>query len=255
MRLLLKATIIVPLLILYIVCALLLALLPAGAKVRRILLTKNVSFFSRLLLRVFNIRVHVKHRERLHEIVHGRLIVANHVSYTDVLIIASLVPSIFITSTELRATLALGTLARLGGCLFVDRRRPAGLKQEINTISRAIGEGYTVVLFPEGTTSNGDHVHAFKKSLFDAAVASRCHILPLCIRYIRVNDQPITRHDRDSIYYYGGTGFFEHLPRLLRLRSIDVEVLPQKTIAVHATDTRKDLASRAHDEISRAYKA
>ena len=159
----------------------------------------------------------------------------------------------FITSIELKNTLVLGTLARLGGCLYVERRTPSGLKQEIAAIAQALGEGTTVALFPEGTTSNGDHVHPFKNSLFDAAIESRADILPVCFRYSTVNGNTIDTHNRDQVYYYGGANFLTHFGKLLALASVDVEVIPLKIIPIHASDTRKDLAARAHEEISAAY--
>lgn len=205
------------------------------------------------MLRLLGVRLHVKHRERFHSPGKGRLIVANHVSYLDILIIASLVPSVFITSVELGGTLLLGTLARLGGSMFVERRKATGLKQEIGLISRTLEDGFTVVLFPEGTTSNGERVHPFKKSLFDAAVDTQTDVLPLCLRYTAVNDEELTSRNRDSVFFYGGTTFLQHVPRLLALRSVDVEVLPLAVLRVHQDSSRKDLAEQAYDAISAAY--
>jgi 1-acyl-sn-glycerol-3-phosphate acyltransferase len=253
MRALLKRAGIIPLIILYILLGCVFAVLPAGARLRRVLLVRNTSFFSRVMLALLGIRVHVKHRERLSKSRHGRLIVANHLSYTDVFVIASLLPSVFITSAELRGTPLLGTLARLGGSLFVERRRASGLKREIALIVSALNEGFPVILFPEGTTSNGDRVHAFKNSLFDAAVLTKLDILPLCLRYTRIDGGPVTSRNRDSIFYHGGTTFSEHVPRLLALRTVDVEVVPLKTIKAHAGKSRKDLAAETHHVINAAY--
>lgn len=254
MRALLKGLGTTLLLFIYIVIAGGLLLLPAPQRVRRSASARTSSFFARIFLVLLGIRVHVKHRERFASHGRSRLIIANHVSYLDILALNSLAPSVFITSVELKNTLVLGTLARLGGCLYVERRTPSGLKQEIAAISRALDEGTTVALFPEGTTSNGDHVHPFKNSLFDAAIASRADIQPVCFRYITVNDDKINARNRDQVYYYGGANFLTHFGRLLSLASVDMEVVPLKTIPIHASDTRKSLAARAHDEISAAYR-
>jgi 1-acyl-sn-glycerol-3-phosphate acyltransferase len=240
-------------LIAYVVIAGALLLLPAPQRTRRSVAARTASFFARLFLVLLGIRVHAKHRERFTSSGHARLFVANHVSYLDVLVLSSLVPSVFITSVELKNTLVLGALARLGGCLYVERRTPSGLKREIAAIARALGEGTPVALFPEGTTSNGDHVHPFKNSLFDAAIAAQADIHPVCFRYRAVNNTDLNARNRDLVYYYGGVTFLKHFGRLLALTSVEVEVVPLKTITVHASDTRKDLAARAHDEISRAY--
>ena len=228
-------------------------LLPLRRKTKRAVLLGTVSFFARIVLFLLNVVIRVKHQERLHTTGHARLVVSNHLSYIDVLVLASLVPSSFITSVELKHMLLLGMLARLGGSIFVERRTPSGLKREIGEIASLLGQGVTVVLFPEGTTSNGDRVQPFKNSLFDAAVASRADILPICFRYTRVNNEPLSRENRDAVFYYGGVSFFKHAPSLLALRSIEVEISVLKTIKIHDHHTRKDLAALAHSEISDAY--
>jgi 1-acyl-sn-glycerol-3-phosphate acyltransferase len=254
MRSFMKLLGIVPLLTVYLLISGTIAILPTGARLRRLFLIKNSSFFSRIMLALLGIRLHVNHYGRLQKKTIGLLIVSNHVSYIDALIIASLVPSVFITSVELGSTLFLGLLARLGGSMFVERRKASGLKKEIAMIADALEDGLPVSLFPEGTTSNGERVQPFKNSLFDAAVSAGTDILPICIRYTNVNRQPITSANRDSVFYYGGTTFFQHLPRLLALRSVDVEVMPLKTITTRKPSTRKDLASKAHEEISSVYR-
>jgi len=230
-------------------------LLPAGGRLRRTFQINTVGFFSRILLAMLGISIHVKHGERMRDHSRGILIAANHVSYVDILVLASLTPSIFITSIELRNTPGFGLLARLGGSLFVERRKAAGLKQEIAMIAGMLGAGFAVAFFPEGTTSNGERVQPFKRSLFDAAVRSGADILPVCLRYRQVNGGPLTPEKRDAVYLFGGTTILQHFPRLLSLRSVDVEVLPLKLIKVQGPHTRKELASRAHAAIHEAYQS
>src|ERR1700690_2487588 len=170
MRTLLKGLGIVPLLLLYIFVSGIICLLPADRKTKRIAAIRTASGFARIFLILFGVRVHVKHRERLRKTGDGCFIVSNHLSYIDVLIVSAIAPSVFITSVELKNTALLGTLARLSGSIFIERRRPSGLKREIGDIAMTLGQGLPVALFPEGTTSNGDRVQPFKNSLFDAAV-------------------------------------------------------------------------------------
>jgi 1-acyl-sn-glycerol-3-phosphate acyltransferase len=242
-------------LIAYILTSCFISIFPASGKLRRSMRIQVTSFFSGLGLALFGIRVHVDHGEQLHRSRGGRLFVSNHLSDLDVLIISSLAPSIFITSVELKHTFLLGTLARSSGCLFVERRKFSGLKQEIEDITRALDQGFSVVLFPEGTTSNGDCVHPFKNSLFDAAVSAGSDILPCCLRYTKINGEPVNTRNRDDVFYYGGTTFFSHLLRLVAQKSVNVEVIPLKTIAATSGISRKELAAQAHDAICAAYQA
>ncbi len=255
MRILLKSIAIFLLLTLYALAALGIMALPAGRSRRLARLTGNVMFFARLGLRVLGIRVHSRRLKRkgARQRRANHLIIANHLSYADILVVASLMPSVFITSVELKQTFPLGLFAWLGGCLFVERRSRAGLTREIEEIEKVLARGTSVVLFPEGTTSNGDTVRPFKNSLFTAAVTTGASLLPVCIRYRAANGHPVVPANRDSLYYYGNTTFFQHLPRFLALRSIDVECVILRPIATHQHLSRKDLATKAHQVISAAY--
>jgi len=206
-----------------------------------------------MLLKLFGVRVHLHHRERLRSFRSGKLLVSNHVSYVDVLVISSLLPSVFVTSVELGDTVVLGLLARLGGSVFIERRKAISLKKEIPAIARLLSAGLPLVLFPEGTTSNGDRVHSFRNAVFEAALVAGCDIMPICLRYSRINGQRITPENRDSLYYYGGASFFPHLMRFLTIRSVQVDVTLLAPVHIRGRHSRRELAIEAHDAISAAY--
>jgi 1-acyl-sn-glycerol-3-phosphate acyltransferase len=240
-------------LIAYLFLSCLVSMLPVTGRVRRRMRVRTASLFSRLALAILRVRVRIDRGSRTRRDPGGLLVVANHVSYIDILIISSLLPAVFITSVELRDSFLLGALARLGGCLFVERRRPHGLKREIGDIARTLSQGFPVVLFPEGTTSNGDSVRQFKNPLFDAAVSAGVDVLPVCLRYTNINNGPVTHNNRDRVFYYGGATFVKHLFGLLAQKSLDVQVMPLNTLAVHGRTSRKELAAEAHAAISAAY--
>ena len=254
-RIVLKSIISLLLLLLYALISLVIMALPASRPRKQARLIGNVSFFSRLGLRVLGIRVSSRRLKRKSRRVHAvnHLILANHLSYTDIFVVASLMPSVFITSVELKRTFPLGMLAWLGGCIFVERRSPAGLKKEISEIEQVLADGTSVALFPEGTTSNGDTVRPFKNSLITAAITTGASLLPICIRYTKVNGCRVGTENRDLVYYYGRTTFFEHLPRLLKLKTIEVDCVALRPISTHQHHSRKDLATRAHAMISATY--
>lgn len=242
-------------LLLFSAASLVLLALPLGKARTHALLAKNTSLFSRWVLRILGVQV-IGRRVRWKGIRRKKknyFVLSNHVSYVDILVLASRMPSVFITSIELKNTFPLGLLARFGGSIFVERRSPAKLKSEIRTIAEALGRGVSVVLFPEGTTSDGETVRPFKSALLTAAMETGADILPVCLRYTRVDDRPLDDKNRDQVFYYGGITFSEHAPRLLSLRSIRVEHFMQRPVATHQYRTRKELAVRAHQLISAAY--
>ncbi len=255
MKKLLKAALIIILLSGYIFLACLLSLLPLFSRAKRMLRTRLAFLFSKPLLSLLGIRIYVNGKIPSPTGNSGRLIVANHLSYLDVLIISSLVPSVFITSVELRDSFLLGGLARLGGSLFVERRSPSGLKREIESIRLVLSQGLAAVLFPEGTTSNGDGIRPFKNSLFSAALLSDSDVMPLCLRYTKVNGEPVAASNRDAVFYYGDMTFFRHLSGLLSQETVDIEVIPLDIIRPNADSSRKDLALETWSAISRVYLA
>ena len=253
MNRILKSTAVLLLLVLYSLVSPVLALLPAGRVGRRTLLTRNTSLFARMLLLLLGIRLVERRKGRQDFPDRNFLIAANHLSYVDILVLAALRPAVFITSIELRNTFPLGMLAWFGGSIFVERRNPAGLKKEIRDIARTLQDGLSVVLFPEGTTSDGDTVRPFRSSLFTAAITTGTPVLPVCIRYRRINGKRLTMRSRDAVYYYGGTTFSAHAPRLLATRSVHVECHVLEPVATHAHQSRKELAVQCRDVIAAAY--
>ncbi|HAK59617.1 MAG TPA: hypothetical protein DCO77_04435 [Nitrospiraceae bacterium] len=223
-------------------------------KKKRSCLAKNTSFFSILVLRALGVRATIQGRNQLPRDNRSRLLVSNHLSSVDILIISAHMPAVFITSVELKNTPLAGWLAAAGGSIFVERRSRAGLKKEITTVARTLNDGFSVVLFPEGTTSPGEEVRPFKNSLFDAAIRTDREILPLCIRYRKVNNEDMTARSREAVFYHK-IPFYRHAMGLLSVRSVDVELVVLESIRPHAQDSRKELATRAHRAISTAYHA
>lgn len=228
-------------------------LLPGDDRNRLHRLTRNASVFSRAALRALGISFVInRHPARSDDT--GRLIVANHLSWLDIVLLSSVTPVVFITSVELRNAVFLGMLARMAGSLFVERRSPSGLKREIEAVEKLLQDGFSVVLFPEGTTSNGDTVRPFKVSLFDAACRAHVNVLPVCLRYGTVNGQSVTPGNRNRIFYYGGARFFRHLLGVLLLQSVTAEItLLDEIEAARGIPSRKELSSLAHRSISTAY--
>jgi lyso-ornithine lipid O-acyltransferase len=209
------------------------------------------SRFCRILLPLLGIKLSVQSRERVCSGT-GRLILANHLSYVDVLVIAALIPSIFITSFEVMHSPIEGLLAKCGGSMFVDRRSKANISRDIRTAAELLSRGFTVVLFPEATSSSGERVLPFKSSLMQAAFETKAEIIPACINYVSIDRKPISTLTRDSVFYYGNMCFFNHFLGLLRLSSIQVELSFLEGIRAKTTH-RKSAAALAYRSISNAF--
>ena len=113
----------------------------------------------------------------------GGLLVANHVSYLDVCVIGGLVPCSFVAKSEVRSWPAVGWLAAKGGAIFVRRADRTGAAAQMMELRDALGAGETVVLFPEGTSSDGRQVLPFASTLLQAALEAGVPVTPLAVRY------------------------------------------------------------------------
>jgi 1-acyl-sn-glycerol-3-phosphate acyltransferase len=211
------------------------------------------SAISRWLLKGLDVQVRAIHLpETLHS---GRphFFIVNHVSDADILALQSITPMVFITSMEVRNESFLGTLAIVGGCFFVERRNKFGARTEIERLAQVLRDGSDVILFAEGTSSNGEGVLPFKNTLMQAAIDAEAVLAPVCINYLAIDGQPVTAANRDKVFYYGDMGFTAHLWRLLGTRSVELECRFLDPIPLVRSDDRKDICERVYRGIVENY--
>jgi 1-acyl-sn-glycerol-3-phosphate acyltransferase len=179
-----------------------------------------------------------------------RMLVANHVSWLDVMVFHSLYPHArFVAKAEVQSWPAIGSLAAHSGSLFVDRQSPRQARQVVDQISRAMGEGGLVAVFAEGTTSAGDSVLPFRAGLLQAATTTGCMVQPVALRYSE-GDMALSR----SVPYIGDDGLLSSLWRLCSARGVaaTLKFLPPHDAS--QTD-RRTLALALHADICTALSA
>jgi 1-acyl-sn-glycerol-3-phosphate acyltransferase len=171
----------------------------------------------------------------------------------DILVLAAKFPSLFITSVDMRETPGLGLLTEMGGCLYVERRNRSNIQNELLEIREALQQGFRVVLYPEGTSTNGERVLPFKKTLMTAAAGTGIPIQPMVVNYRRVNGEPMGHKWRDYVCWYGDQTFMPALLRVLSLKSVEVEIefLPQ--ILVRSEEHRREIAALVQKAIVEKY--
>ena len=170
------------------------------------------------------------------------LLVSNHLSYLDILVISSITPAIFVAKREVKLWPVVGWLAQLAGTLFVDRARRVQVGQVNDEIQTALDQGALVVLFPEGTSSDGRTVLPFKSSLLEPAAQS-AHPLSVCAMHYTLEDGDAGT----EVSYWGDHTFFPHLLNLMGKRAVHATV---RFAPVQRTGTdRKELARQLHGEI------
>lgn len=216
----------------------------------RQILSRILTRFTRWILVPLDIHLNVKGKPSETA---ARLVVSNHMSYLDVFMLASLYPTSYVTSVEMRDTPILGHLCRLGACVFVERRNKVNIQNEIEEITEALKRKLTVTIFPEATSTNGDEVLRFRKPLFNAALFAKAGVQPIAINCRTLNHQKITRANRDKVCWYGAMSFAPHFLNFLNQKKfeVDIEFLP-----VIAYDPNRDLdtlVAMSHEVVKASY--
>ncbi|MFQ5787269.1 MAG: lysophospholipid acyltransferase family protein [Thermodesulfobacteriota bacterium] len=222
-------------------------------KRKLIFLSKYASFYMKFMLASFGVKPSYKNIENLSKNEANYLIVSNHLSYLDIFIIFSFIPSVFIANSELNEQFLLGTVTRYAGGVFIERRDRTHLSKEIEKVTNLLKEGFNVVLFPEATTSSGESVLPFKNPFLTCAIKANVDIVPVCIKYRKIDGEDVNSINRDLIYFYGDAKFFEHAFRLLSHTIVNVDMIELQKINVKPEHTRKELSNLAYDIINSAY--
>jgi 1-acyl-sn-glycerol-3-phosphate acyltransferase len=185
------------------------------------------------------------------------LVVSNHVSWLDIVVLGGLVPLSFVAKSEVSGWPIIGMLARLQRSIFVDRARRSTSADIARFIGHRLVAGDTVVLFAEGTTGDGNRVLPFRSSLLasvreamsaSGAKGSPILVQPLSIVYSGLDGLPLGRADRPSVAWYGDMSLVSHLLRLLAIGPVDVTLRFGEPFEVTHGD-RKELAKRLAGEV------
>lgn len=171
------------------------------------------------------------------------LIVCNHLSYLDVIVISAMAPAIFVAKSEVRSWPIFGWFARRTGTVFVERGRAASAGNATTEIGKALRAGDRVVLFPEGTSSGGETVLPFKSSLLEPGRKG-----PLCAAAVAYALEAGDGDPAEDVCYWKDMSLLPHLIRLLGKKRI------RATLVFAPLDDsdadRKTLARRLHALVS-----
>ena len=194
---------------------------------------------SKRMLRALGIEVDTK---ILKEKNLSGLIVCNHLSYVDILVLSSEVPSLFITSIETMESGWVGKVCQLAGCLFVERRNRNNREEEMRQIEHVLSTGIPVVLFPEATSSDGKQVLPFRPALYECAIRANVPVHNFSLVY-----------DNDRVPYYGDMEIVPHLKELITQGPIQATLSFLGTILPGPSDDRKSLAESSFQMIRESH--
>jgi 1-acyl-sn-glycerol-3-phosphate acyltransferase len=216
------------------------------------------NWYHRQVCRLLGVRIEIEGEVARDQPV---LLVANHTSWLDIPVLSAVAPVSFVAKKEVGGWPFVSSLAKLQRSVFVDRARRTAVGEAAGEILARLSQGDTIVLFAEGTSSDGNRVLPFMTSLFAAVkppVHGEVHVdmsarqvamQTLSIVYVRLHGIPLGRADRAFVGWYGDMEMRAHAWRLLQSGPLDVRVRIGPPVPLSLFSDRKDLARRSEAEV------
>ena len=222
---------------------------PAGAR-------RFPYWYHRQVCRLMGVRLHIDG-----EVSRDRpvLLVSNHTSWLDIPVLSAVAPVSFVAKKEVGRWPFVSSLARLQRSVFVDRARRTAVGDTASEIMKRLMEGDTIVLFAEGTSSDGNRVLPFMTSLFGAVrppkkrqeMAGEAVVQTLSLVYTHLHGVPLGRADRPKTGWYGDMEMQSHAWELLKSGPVDVCIRIGPPVPLEAFADRKEMARRSEDDVRR----
>lgn len=183
------------------------------------------------------------------------LFVSNHISWIDILVLGHVIKGCFVAKKEMIDWPILGYLSTLQRTIFINRERRSDIVEQRKEMQDRIYNGDNLILFPEGTTSDGGRVLKFKSSLFgvtenamhlqpdEQGRIQELMVQPVTLVYKRINNMPTIRSSRPSVAWYGDLEMGPHLKGVLKLLKVEVEVHFHEPVSRSLFKTRKELSA------------
>jgi len=182
------------------------------------------------------------------------LLITNHLSYLDVMILGAAVPVRFTPKSEVAKWPLINTICRMCDAIFIDRRTDK-IRQMSGALRESLAQG-VVCLFPEGTTGDGLHLMPFKSSFFSIAEepihGRRVTVQPAAIRYTHIRKLPLDSTQWPDIAWYGDMVLLPHLFHVLKMGIIHAELIFLPTVPLHDSIDRKEMAAKCFNAINEA---
>jgi len=209
------------------------------------------SNYYRVLCALLRIRVRVNGAPMYDRAV---LYVSNHVSWADIVVIGSLAPVAFVAKREVASWPLVGVTAKIQRTVFVDRTRSHQAAVAVADIVKRLKDGLSVVLFAEGTSSDGNRVLPFRSALLGAVEEASAHagnilIQPMSISYTGLHGIPMGRQHRPLVAWYGDLDFLPHIKAFIEQGAVDAVVSYGEAVPADIEIDRKAMTRRLESSV------
>jgi 1-acyl-sn-glycerol-3-phosphate acyltransferase len=204
--------------------------------------------YHRTLLALLGVRVRVSGAKPEA----GVLLVCNHLSWFDIVVIGSLLPVSFVAKKEVRSWPLFGLLAQLQRTVFVDRRPGRHTVKTSNQLSRRLAAKDRLVLFPEGTSTDGMRVLPFKSSLFasvERQTELQVKVQPMSMAFSDVHNIAMGRRQRMSYAWVGDVAFLPHVLFIFGTPPLTVDIVFHPPLAPEDMVDRKAMARASEQAV------
>jgi 1-acyl-sn-glycerol-3-phosphate acyltransferase len=187
------------------------------------------------------------------------LILSNHASWLDIVVIGAIAPVVFVAKSEVAAWPVFGLLAKLQRTIFIERERRHTTGAATREMAERLRGGDAVLLFPEGTSSDGIRILPFRSALIGAvhhAIGDSSHhervtVQPVSLAYVGIGGVPVGRALRDKVAWYGDADLLPHFFGVIAAGAIDVTVSWGEPVAYDINADRKQIARDAEAAVRR----
>lgn len=185
------------------------------------------------------------------------LYASNHTSYLDIIVIGSWLKGFFVAKSDIASWPVFGFLAKLQGTIFVERR-PSAAKGQKEMLLDYARRGEHLLIFPEGTTTNGVDVYPFKSSLFgafiDPSIERDVIVQPICLSYTHIDGHVIEGEERDEVSWYKEEHeLMPHLWDFLKHKSVKVTLTYLAPIPLNKQANRKQIANTCFEQVQKTH--
>lgn len=186
------------------------------------------------------------------------LLVSNHISWLDIIVLSAVAPLSFVAKSEVSTWPFISWLARLQGTIFINREDRLSAGNSAREIMARLRDGDHIVIFAEGTSSDGNVVLPFKTSLFAAAkprgedanaLQHGIYVQSIAIAYTHQQGLALCRRGRPIVAWYGDMDIASHAWELFKRGSLDVSLRIGPPVELEAFADRKALAHHTEREV------
>ena len=212
-----------------------------------------LKIWHRIIVRALGMRIHVKGTLSNQR---PLLVASNHISWTDIMVLGSMVDVKFIARADMEGWPLIGMLSKLQRTVFIERERKRSSGDQASEIANRMAKGDAMVLFAEGSTGDGNLLLPFKSTLFGAAsmalaegAVDQVFIQPVAIVYTRLHGVPLGRRHRPIAAWIGDEDLMPHLKVLLAEGALDVEVHFGEPVPFSKGSNRKETSKLMESQV------